>query len=158
MLLIIYINKLLKSMSQGYSQPWNFWPSHYRENRAMGKGNNIQETTIYAYQIVFLSSRNLLGFKISLLLGCMQGMAGVSSASPTTLDHSRTETLPKASSQIPKKKFSEFSPLEKEEEVPSYLDFFLFYGPRSPALKAFLFFSPSSSGKSSNQSRNQLPH
>ena len=84
-----------------------------KREQGNGKGNNMQETTIYAYQIVFPSSGNLLGFKISLLPGYMQGMAGVSSASPTTSDHSRTETLPKASSQIPLKNLIEFSPSEK---------------------------------------------
>ena len=117
----------------------------------------MQETTIYAYQIMLPSSRNLLGFKIALLPGCMQGMTEVTSASPTTSNQSRTETLPKVSSQIPQKNPQNFLP-QKKEEATSYPDFFLFYSPKRPALKASSFFSPSSFGKSSNQSRNQLPH
>ena len=71
-----------------------------KREQGNGKGNNMQETTIYAYQIVLPLSRNLLGFKIALLPGCMQGIVRVSSASPTTSDHSRTKTLSKAFSQI----------------------------------------------------------
>ena len=94
-----------------------------KRKQGNGKGNNMHETTIYAYHIVLPSSRNLLGFKTTHLLGCMQGMAGVSSAFPTPSVHSWTETLPKTSSKIPQKNLKFFS-LRKKRSTPFYFDFF----------------------------------
>ena len=65
---------------------------------------------------------------------------------------------PKTSYKIPLPRFHRVPPLRKRRS-PFKFDFFsLFYSPRPPAIKASSFFSPSSSGKSSSQSQNLLPH
>ena len=64
---------------------------------------------------------------------------------------------PKTPYKIPSPWFH-IVPLSEKEEAPSNLIFFLFYSPGPPAIKASSFFSPSSSGKSSSQSWNQLPY
>ena len=111
-----------------------------KREQGNGKGNNMQETTIYAYQIMLPSSRNLLGLKIALLPGCMQGMAGVSLTSPTTSDHSRTETLPKASSQIPPKNPQNFLPQKKKKKKSfPIIFFFSFIAPDLQSSKLLLF-------------------
>ena len=64
---------------------------------------------------------------------------------------------PKTSYKIPSPRFHKVLPLRKRRN-PLKSDFFLFYSPRPLAIKASSVFSPSSAGKSSSQSRNQLPH